>query len=423
MLLMESASDMPADFSSSAKLDVVLLAAGSAQRFQAASDELPKQFQTLHQKSLIAHCLDSFTRWPDCGQIILVLPPSMKKAELPETLRRELDRYGEQVILATGGATRAESALNGLLALQRACPASQFVSIHDAARPVIPHKLLQALKSALDSGAQAVIPVLPVSDTIRKKDADSGGQPASIIIDRSQLMRVQTPQGFTTDMIICAHQKAAETDRQVSFTDDAMIAEADGVEIATIAGDECLAKITFAQDLTAMRQQMKDMETRTGSGFDVHKFTTETSGPIMICGVAVPHEHGLLAHSDGDVGLHALCDAIFGAMGVGDIGSFFPPSDPKWKDAASDQFLRFAVEAVHKAGGKIVHLDVTLICERPKIGPHREEMRSRLAEITGLAASRLSVKATTSEGLGFTGRGEGIAAMAQATICLLATDE
>ena len=430
MLLMESASDMPADFSSSEQLDIVLLAAGSGQRFQAASDNLPKQFQTLNSKSLIATCLDSVTSWPDCGQIILVLPPFMNKTDLPQGVRRELDRYGEQVILATGGATRAESALNGLLALQGARPASQFVAIHDAARPIIPHRVLDALKSALDSGEQAVIPVLPVTDTIRQKGRDSGGQPASIVIDRSQLMRVQTPQAFAADMIIRAHQKAAETDRQASYTDDAMVAEADGAEIATIAGDECLAKITFAEDLTAMRQQMKDMETRTnpgetrtGSGFDVHKFTAETTGPIMICGIAVPHEQGLLAHSDGDVGLHALCDAIFGAMGVGDIGSFFPPSDPKWKDAASDQFLRFAVEAVHNAGGKIVHLDVTLICERPKIGPHREEMRSRLAEITGLATSRLSVKATTSEGLGFTGRGEGIAAMAQATICLPATDE
>ena len=421
---------MPADFSPSDKLDIVLLAAGSGQRFQSASDNLPKQFQILNQKSLIATCLDSVASWPDCGQIILVLPPAMRKEDMPEALRRELELYGEQVILTIGGATRAESALNGLIALQGARPASQFVALHDAARPVIPHMVLDALKSALNSGEQAVIPVLPVTDTIRKKGTDSGAQSASVVIDRSQLMRVQTPQAFATDMIIRAHQKAAETGRQASYTDDAMVAEADGTEISTIAGDENLAKITFAEDLTAMRQQMKAMETqtnlgetRTGSGFDVHKFTAETSGPIMICGIAVPHEHGLLAHSDGDVGLHALCDAIFGAMGIGDIGSFFPPSDPKWKDAASDQFLRFAVEAVHNAGGKIIHLDVTLICERPKIGPHREEMRSRLAEITGLATSRLSVKATTSEGLGFTGRGEGIAAMAQATICLPVTDE
>jgi 2-C-methyl-D-erythritol 4-phosphate cytidylyltransferase/2-C-methyl-D-erythritol 2,4-cyclodiphosphate synthase len=427
---MESASDMSADFSSSDKLDLVLLAAGSGKRFQTASNNLPKQFRPLNQKSLIAHCLDSVTSWPDCGQIILVLPPAMNKTDLPESVRRELDPYGEQVILATGGAARAESALNGLIALQEASPASRSVAIHDAARPVIPHKVLDALKSELDSGEQAVIPVLPVTDTIRKKGADSNDRPASIVIDRSQLMRVQTPQAFATDMIIRAHQKAAASGNHARYTDDAMVAEAHGVEIATIAGDEYLAKITFAQDLTAMRQQMTTLnthtgpgETRTGSGFDVHKFTADTSGPIMICGVAVPHEHGLLAHSDGDVGLHALCDAIFGAMGTGDIGSFFPPSDPKWKDAASDQFLRFATEAVHNAGGKIVHLDVTLICERPKIGPHREKMRSRLAEITRLSPSRLSVKATTSEGLGFTGRGEGIAAMAQATICLPVTDE
>ena len=425
---MESASDMPADFSSSAKLDVVLLAAGSGQRFKSVRDNRAKQFQKLHQKSLIAHCLDSFTSWTDCGQIILVLPPSMKQEDMPEPLRRELALYDGRIVLANGGASRAHSALNGLNALKKASPDSRFVAIHDAARPLLPHRVLDALKFALDSGKQAVIPVLPVTDTIRQKHARSNGQPASIVVDRSQLMRVQTPQAFHTDMLIHAHQKAKQAGKQDSYTDDAMAVEATGIEIATIPGEECLAKVTFAEDLTAMRQHMNTIETRpeetrTGSGFDVHKFTPDIPGPIMICGVAVPHEHGLLAHSDGDVGLHALCDAIFGALGTGDIGSFFPPSDPKWRDAASDQFLRFAVESVHNAGGRIIHLDVTLICERPKIGPHREKMCSRLSQITGLSANRLSVKATTSEGLGFTGRGEGIAAMAQATICLPAIDE
>ena len=235
-------------------------------------------------------------------------------------------------------------------------------------------------------------------------------------------MRVETPQAFKTSLILEAHLQAASKDAP-NFTDDAMIAEAFGAKIAMITGHECLTKITYAEDLTAMSREMNIMETHTGSGFDVHKFDTDSPGPIMICGVEVAHDKGLLAHSDGDVGLHALCDAIFGALATGDIGTFFPPSDSKWKDAASDQFLRFAVDAVQQAGGHILHLDVTIICERPKIGPYREQMQGRLKSITGLSTRRLSVKATTSEGLGFTGRGEGVAAMAQASLSLPAIAE
>ncbi len=427
---LKASYDMSVHPASSAKLDIIILAAGMATRFQNNRSSLPKQFQYLHQKSLIAHCLEKFIRWPDCGQIILVLPPDIMKDALPEHLLEELAPFGNKVELAVGGTSRAASALNGLQALQncrqtRGYNNSSFVAIHDAARPNIPERVLSKLKSALESGEQAVIPTLPVSDTIRQKDASDS--PTSHVIDRDRLMRVQTPQAFETALILDAHLQAARTASQASFTDDAMIAEAFGAKIALIAGDECLAKVTYAEDLIAMSREMTAtmgiMETRTGSGFDVHKFDTDSNGPIMICGVEIAHDKGLLAHSDGDVGLHALCDAIFGALGTGDIGTFFPPSEPKWKDAASDQFLRFAVDAVKQAGGHIIHLDVTIICERPKIGPHRAQMLDRLNEITGLSTRRLSVKATTSEGLGFTGRGEGIAAMAQASLYLPAFDE
>ena len=416
----------------SAKLDIIILAAGMATRFQNDRSDLPKQFQLLHRKSLIAHSLESFAAWPDCGQIILVLPPDIITDGLPIDLREELTPYGDKVRLAPGGNSRAASALNGLKALQEYQHShgqdSAFVAIHDAARPNIPKSVLSALKSALEQGGQAVIPVLPVSDTIRQKNVSDAS--TSHVIDRDRLMRVQTPQAFKTSLILEAHLQAANTDAQ-NFTDDAMIAEAFGAKIVTIAGHEYLTKITYAEDLTAMSPKMSPkmnpemniMETRTGSGFDVHKFDTDSPGPIMICGVEVAHDKGLLAHSDGDVGLHALCDAIFGALATGDIGTFFPPSDPKWKDAASDQFLRFAVDAVQQAGGHILHLDVTIICERPKIGPYREQMLARLKDITGLSTRRLSVKATTSEGLGFTGRGEGIAAMAQASLSLPAIEE
>ncbi|MGB0940736.1 MAG: bifunctional 2-C-methyl-D-erythritol 4-phosphate cytidylyltransferase/2-C-methyl-D-erythritol 2,4-cyclodiphosphate synthase, partial [Candidatus Puniceispirillaceae bacterium] len=381
---------------------------------------LPKQFQKLQQKSLIAHCLDQFLSWPKCGKIILVLPPDMAN-DLPPAIKDALSAYTHRITIIAGGESRAESALNGLIELDRAEEKSRYVAIHDAARPRLSHRLLEALKSALDDGAEGVIPVLPVSDTIRQKISDNP-MAGSRVIDRNSLMRVQTPQAFQTGRILAAHQKLANAENKASFTDDAMIAEADGAKITLITGDEALKKITYAEDLTAMSQEMSQMETRTGSGYDVHKFSDEKTGPIMICGIAIPHPKGLLAHSDGDVGLHALCDAIFGALGTGDIGHFFPPSEARWKEAASDQFLKSASDSVKEAGGRIIHLDVTLICERPKIGPYREQMKDRLAEITGLASSRISVKATTSEGLGFTGRQEGIAAMAQATLSLPATE-
>jgi 2-C-methyl-D-erythritol 4-phosphate cytidylyltransferase/2-C-methyl-D-erythritol 2,4-cyclodiphosphate synthase len=411
---------MPSAPSSNARLDIILLAAGTGQRFSPEASGLPKQFQKLQQKSLIAHCLDQFLSWPKCGKIILVLPPDMAN-DLPPAIKDALSAYTHRITIIAGGESRAESALNGLIELDRAEEKSRYVAIHDAARPRLSHRLLEALKSALDDGAESVIPVLPVSDTIRQKIFDNP-MAGSKVIDRNSLMRVQTPQAFQTGRILAAHRKLANAENKASFTDDAMIAEADGVKITLVTGDEALKKITYAEDLTAMRQEMIQMETRTGSGYDVHKFSDEKTGPIMICGIAIPHPKGLLAHSDGDVGLHALCDAIFGALGTGDIGHFFPPSEPRWKEAASDQFLKSASDSVKEAGGRIIHLDVTLICERPKIGPYREQMKDRLAEITGLASSRISVKATTSEGLGFTGRQEGIAAMAQATLSLPATE-
>ncbi|MGB1399336.1 MAG: bifunctional 2-C-methyl-D-erythritol 4-phosphate cytidylyltransferase/2-C-methyl-D-erythritol 2,4-cyclodiphosphate synthase [Candidatus Puniceispirillaceae bacterium] len=411
---------MPSAPSSNYRLDFILLAAGTGQRFSPEVSGLPKQFQKLQQKSLIAHCLDQFLSWPKCGKIILVLPPDMAN-DLPPAIKDTLAAYTHRITIIAGGESRADSALNGLIELDRAEEKSRYVAIHDAARPRLSHRLLDALKSALDDGAEGVIPVLPVSDTIRQKISDNP-MAGSRVIDRNSLMRVQTPQAFQTGSILAAHQKLANAENKASFTDDAMIAEADGAKITLITGDEALKKITYAEDLTAMRQEMSQMETRTGSGYDVHKFSDEKTGPIMICGIAIPHPKGLLAHSDGDVGLHALCDAIFGALGTGDIGHFFPPSEAKWKEAASDQFLKFASDSVKKAGGRIIHLDVTLICERPKIGPYREQMKNRLAEITGLACSRISVKATTSEGLGFIGRQEGIAAMAQATLSLPVTE-
>jgi 2-C-methyl-D-erythritol 4-phosphate cytidylyltransferase/2-C-methyl-D-erythritol 2,4-cyclodiphosphate synthase len=312
---------------------------------------------------------------------------------------------------ANGGTTRQASVLAGLEALARHKP--DIVLIHDAARPFVPQALIsRAIDAASHHGA--AIPAIPVADTV-KLIGEAGqieGTP-----ERARLRIAQTPQSFLFDVILEAHRRAAEHGRS-DFTDDAAIAEWAGLTVATFEGDAANMKLTtpedFVREEARLAAQLGDI--RIGTGYDVHAFGE--GDHVMICGVRVPHSKGFLAHSDGDVGLHALVDAILGALADGDIGSHFPPSDPKWKGAASDQFLKYAIERVAQRGGRVANLEVTLICERPKIGPLRDTMRARIAEISGVEISRVAVKATTSERLGFTGREEGIAATASATIRL-----
>src|SRR5262249_51885840 len=263
----------------------------------------------------------------------------------------------------------------------------------------------------------AAIPALEVTDTIKRVDAD--GLVAGTV-DRGALRSVQTPQAFKFPALLEAHRRAAREGRH-DFTDDAALAEWAGLTVATFEGDVANMKLTTPEDFVREEARLASSlgDIRTGTGYDVHAFGE--GDHVMICGVRVPHTKGFLAHSDGDVGLHALVDAILGALADGDIGSHFPPSDEKWKGAASHQFLKYAVDRVTARGGRIANLEVTLICERPKIGPHRDVMRARIAEITGVDISRLAVKATTSDRLGFTGREEGIAATSSATIRLPST--
>jgi 2-C-methyl-D-erythritol 4-phosphate cytidylyltransferase/2-C-methyl-D-erythritol 2,4-cyclodiphosphate synthase len=312
---------------------------------------------------------------------------------------------------AGGGATRQASVHAGLEALASQKP--DIILIHDAARPFVSAELISRAIDAADRTG-AAIPAIPVADTV-KLVGPSGNVEATP--ERGRLRIAQTPQAFRFDAILDAHRRAAREGRS-DFTDDAALAEWAGLTVATFEGDPANMKLTTPDDFAREEARLGAMlgDVRTGSGYDVHAFGD--GDHLMICGVRVPHSRGFLAHSDGDVGLHALVDAILGALADGDIGSHFPPSDIKWKGAASDQFLKYALERVTARGGRVAHLDITLICERPKIGPHREAMRARIAEITGLPLSRVAVKATTSERLGFTGREEGIAAMASATIRL-----
>lgn len=309
-----------------------------------------------------------------------------------------------------GGATRQASVRAGLEALAAQRP--DIVLIHDAARPFAsPALVARAIAAAQASGA--AIPALAIPDTVKTIEAGR----VTGTIDRNQLRLVQTPQAFAFEKLIEAHRRAAAAGRD-DFSDDAALAEWAGLAVTVFEGETGNIKLTTAEDFSrAEAQKLAALsDIRTGTGFDVHAFAD--GDHVMLCGVRIPHDRGVTGHSDADVGLHALVDAILGALADGDIGQHFPPNDPQWKGASSDQFLAFAVERVRQRGGLIAHLDVTIVCEAPKIGPHRDAMRARMAEIAGIDIGRVGLKATTSEALGFTGRREGIVAMASATVRL-----
>jgi 2-C-methyl-D-erythritol 4-phosphate cytidylyltransferase/2-C-methyl-D-erythritol 2,4-cyclodiphosphate synthase len=305
-----------------------------------------------------------------------------------------------------GGATRQQSVRNGLEALAGSAPRN--VLIHDGARPLVSSAMIERVIRALD-GTEAAAPILGVSDTLRRKTAEGYE-----ILPRDDLFRAQTPQGFRFAAILDAHRKFAHE----TFTDDIALAERAGLSFAAVAGEEMNLKLTTSEDFVlAERLAFSALpDVRTGTGYDVHRFTA--GDHVFLCGVKLPHEFALEGHSDADAGLHALTDAILGALASGDIGSHFPPTDERWRGAASHIFLAHAASLVRERGGVVAHVDVTLICERPKVAPYREAMRVRVAEILGIDLGRVAVKATTTEGLGFTGRREGIAAQAVATIRL-----
>jgi len=380
----------------------ILVAAGRGLR---AGSGGPKQYRVIGGQTVIFRAMEPFSNHPDIFAVQPVLNPDDAAIfkEAVAGLRHQPP--------ANGGATRQASVHAGLEALASHRP--DVVLIHDAARPfVTPALISRAIDAASLTGA--AIPAIPVTDTVKRID-ESGNVEATP--DRARLRIAQTPQAFRFDVILDAHRRAARDGRS-DFTDDAALAEWVGLTVATFEGDPANMKLTTPEDFVREDARLGAIlgDIRIGTGYDVHAFGD--GDHLMICGVRVPHTRGFLAHSDGDVGLHALVDAILGALADGDIGSHFPPSDPKWKGAASDRFLKYAVDRVTKRGGRIANLEVTLICERPKIGPLRDAMRARVAEISGLNVSRVAVKATTSERLGFTGREEGIAATASATIRL-----
>ena len=380
----------------------ILVAAGRGLRAGAGG---PKQYRMIGGQTVIFRAMEPFSRHPDVFAVQPVVNPD-DGALFDEAVAGLRHRPP-----TNGGATRQASVRAGLEALASEKP--DVVLIHDAARPfVTPALISRAIEAVGRTGA--AIPAVAVTDTIKLTGA-SGDVEATP--DRARLRIAQTPQVFRFDVILDAHRRAARDGRS-DFTDDAAIAEWAGLTVATFEGDPANMKLTTPEDFVREEARLASLlgDIRTGTGYDVHAFGQ--GDHVMICGVRVPHSKGFLAHSDGDVGLHALVDAILGALADGDIGSHFPPSDPQWKGASSDRFLKYAIDRVTARGGRIANLEVTLICERPKIGPLRDTMRAKIAEISGVDISRIAVKATTSEKLGFTGREEGIAATASATIRL-----
>jgi 2-C-methyl-D-erythritol 4-phosphate cytidylyltransferase/2-C-methyl-D-erythritol 2,4-cyclodiphosphate synthase len=380
----------------------VIVAAGRGLR---TGGHLPKQYRELAGEPVIRSSLSLFAWHGQIGAVQAVIHPDD---------RGTYDSAAKGLRLlppVSGGASRQASVRAGLEALSARTP--DIVLIHDAARPFCSTELVsRAIVACSETGA--AIPALEVTDTIKRVDA--GGHVAGTI-DRAQLRAVQTPQAFKFAPLLEAHQRAAKEGRD-DFTDDAALAEWAGIKVTTFAGESANVKLTTDEDFAkAEARRIANLaDLRLGNGFDVHAFGD--GDHVWLGGVKIPHDRGLTGHSDADVALHALVDAILGALADGDIGKHFSPNDPRWRGASSDQFLKFAVERVNKRGGRVAHLDLTIVCEAPRIGPHRDAIRKRIAEIADMSIERVAVKATTSEQLGFTGRKEGIVAMATATVRL-----
>jgi len=380
----------------------LIVAAGNGQR---AGQSVPKQYSRVGGKTILAHTLEKFVNHPLIDQILVVIGKDHE-----ELFKHSLEDITGEITWCTGGKTRQKSVFEGLKHLSVTPP--DKVLIHDCARPFISAAVIERIVLTLDAH-NAVLPTIALNDTIKRLKPGRSLQ----TVDRRPLFRAQTPQGFRFEEILSAH-KRADLEKEYIFTDDASIAEWVNMDVEMVEGSSQNFKITTAEDIerAAMLIDPPIPDIRCGEGFDVHKF-----GPgdhLTLCGIDIPFDQCLIGHSDADVALHALTDALLGAIAAGDIGSHFPPSDPQWHGQSSDMFLAHACKLITEKNAKILNIDVTIICELPKIGPLRQQMREEIAAITQTDIARISVKATTTEGLGFTGRAEGIAARATVSVYL-----
>ena len=373
------------------KVTALIVAAGSGTRM---GGDVPKQYRTLAGKAVLAHAVDAMTSHPRINRVRVVIGAGQEELARAALARRDV---GDLIV---GGAERADSVRAGLAAI-----GDGIVLVHDAARPFCPSSVVDRLLDALHKHDGAV-PVLPVADTLAKARGT-----VDAMVDRTALVRIQTPQAFHVEDLLFAYDEA----QQRAPTDESTVMVAAGLKVATVEGDDMLDKLTSAADWARAEAALAArLVSRTGMGFDVHAFAGP--GPLVLGGIEIANDRGLAGHSDADVVLHAITDALLGAAGLGDIGEHFPPSDLQWKGAASAIFLAHAASLIRAAGGIIDFVDCTVICEAPRVGPHRAAIRTKVAEILAFAESQVSIKATTTEKLGFTGRGEGIAAQAVATI-------
>ncbi len=381
----------------------LILAAGQSAR---AGGDTPKQYRPIAGQTVLRHGLRTFLAHPGIDACCVVINPADRNLYDAAVARLPL------LAPVDGGETRQDSARRGLESL--AGESFDRVLVHDAARPFAGTGIIDAVIDAL-AQHRGVVPVLPVTDTLKRignpSNGDVGGNTVLETVDRSSLVQVQTPQGFDYEILLATHRRHAGA----NYSDDAALLEAEGIPVAAVPGGWENLKLTHAEDFVrAERRHFGAMAVRCSTGFDVHRFGSGDS--VTLCGVAIPCDAALIGHSDADVALHALADAIFGAIGAGDIGQHFPPGDERWKDAPSSQFVAHALSLVAEHGGFIEHVDLSIIGEQPKITPHREKMVAALSELLEIPAANIGLKATTTEGLGFTGRGEGLAAQAIVTL-------
>lgn len=386
---------------------VIIVAAGRGERAGSHPDG-PKQYRRIGGRPVISHTLDVFVNWGPADRIVAVIHPD--DSDLFANALEQVPGNKARIVVVHGGRTRQQSVLSGLEAL--ADTGISHVLIQDAVRPFVDTALLERVKAELIGGAEAVLPAVAVADTLKRRGPDGC---VSETVSRDGLYAAQTPQSFKFTGILEAHRRAAASGRD--FTDDAAIAEWAGIPVRLIEGSSDNVKLTLQKDVAMADERVSGAalpDVRTGNGYDVHQLV-EGDG-VTLCGVFLPHDQKLSGHSDADVALHALTDALLATCGAGDIGDHFPPSDPQWKGAPSRIFLEHAAGIVRDNGGTIMNADVSLIAEAPKIGPRREEMRKNLADMLAISLDRCSVKATTNEQIGFVGRREGIAAIATATV-------
>jgi len=389
--------------SSRGEIAAVIVAAGRGERAGGATHG-PKQYRSIGGRAVIHRTIAAFAAHPGVGRIVVAI-----HADDDALFAAAAGEFAERVTVVHGGATRQDSTLRALQALAGDAP--EAVLIHDGVRPFVDRALLDRVISCVAPSLGA-LPALPVADTLKRAaTAEVAGT-----VDRAGLHAAQTPQGFPFAAILAAHEAAARAGR-TDFTDDSAIAEWAGLTVRIVPGSPDNVKLTWARDIEMADERLSPAtfpDIRTGNGYDVHAF--EDGGAVTLCGVTIAHDRALSGHSDADVGLHALTDALLATCGAGDIGTHFPPSDPQWKGAASRRFVEHAAALVRERGGRIANADVTLICEAPKIGPHRAAMVTEMADMLRISPERISVKATTNEKLGFIGRREGIAAIATASV-------